>query len=616
MGKKSSKKAARKKQSQPPESIHGKSIQVPRTWQAVLIIALVIAGAYIGAVQGVLLWDDEYVIKSNLFIRDTSNVKHLVTAEYFARSGLGHYTRSGEESYRPLVTLTHILEYAVFGDSAAGYHFVNVVIHAGACAALFFLCLAMGLPRWTALAGALLFAVHPVNTETVNMVSYREDLLAGLFGITALRFVLNRRIGPALLLFGAALLSKEMALVFLPLAGVYALLHRRRDLLPVLVAMTVLTGAYLAIIFGAFPAQSAGVEYPGGTFLPGMATMSRVLVQYIGLILWPSNLAVEHLIPPSHTWFELPVIFAAILIPALIAAPRIFRFSRRAAFLWWWFFIALIPVSGLYPIKNIMAERYLYIPLMGVCILCAYGVSIVFERWRVWRMPLTVACAVVVLTFVLIDRNRTRIWHSDTAFFTEMVRASPASPKGYSSLGLAHYRAGETVLAEKYLMAALDRGDDNKIALHNLGCLSLETNRRDRAYTAFRRVLEIDAGFTESRYHMAMLLKEDGETEQAESELRQVLALRPNFIPGMFLLGVICQDSQRYGEALTLYKNILKRDPEYGKALKNIGVIYLKNLNEPANAAAYFRRYLEVEPSDPQKDLIEQVIDQADGRGV
>ncbi len=576
-----------------------------------ILIAVAVFVSFGSTLNGTFLWDDTYVIQKNLFIRDLSNIPDLLTSEYFAPSGIGHYTRSGEESYRPAVTLTYMLDYAVYRMNAKGYHLSNLLLHLLACLAFARLLRALtGEPR-ISLFGGLLFAVHPLNSETINMISYREDLLAGLFVCLALFAFVRGRGFIASLFYLCALLSKEMALVVMPLSLLHILLIRkdRAERVRIIYFFAIITIAYLILIFGVFPSPTSyHAHYPGGNFINGMATMSRVVVRYVQQAAIPVNLAVDPWFPPSHSFSEPRVLLSTSAILILLGVPFFFRFPGVLSFLYLWFFLALTPVSGVFPLTNYVAERYLYIPLMGFCGTIGFLLIRVMDRWKATKFPLIALFSIIIAVSAGMDIKRAEIWRDPIDFFTEMIRANPNSAKGQSSLGLALYRKGDRKQAQKCLIAAIRLDPDNNIARHNLACLYLEEKQDDRAEKLFREVIHRDPGFTESVYQLASLLNDKGLTQQAETYLKKALKLNPRFIPAQFLLGSIYQSEKKYDSAIRIYKKIIKADPTYHKALKNLGIIYYYIKKQPIQAALYFRKYLELVPDDPQRNLIWKII--------
>lgn len=615
-----------------------------------VVIAIIGIIAYGNAIGGQLLWDDEYVVKTNMFIRQLSNLPKLLTPDYFARASVGHYTQSGEESYRPVVTLTHFMDYAVFGLRPWGYHFMNVLFHLAASLTLLYLFQALNLTNLAAFCAALLFMVHPLNSETVNMVSYREDLLAGLFVSAAFAALLKDRLLICSLWYIAALLSKESALSFALLVGVYWFYVRpenrrvsicqdrlrkptlpakrstskqaRRpspqqpakgarcgsEAIPVFSVIGGISAAYLFLVFIVFPPLGVADSYELAAIPGVIGTMARVFAKYLQLFVAPVILRVDYTFPVSESIWSLPALGSLALIMGLLGASALVVRSRLVRFLIWWFLVSALPVSGVYPLKNFIAERYLYLPIMGWCGVAGIGIAWLCERYPRTQRWIVVGFALIIIWFVGLNIKRNRVWRDEISFFTEMIRVTPDSAKGHSGLGMAYFERRDYEKAERALRRSLELNPHQTIALHNYGCILMERGKPHDALAAFSQVVERDPNFVEAYYQAGMVYKELHEREQAEVYLRKTLDLNPNFIPAKFLLGVLHQERQDWSEAVSYFEEVIAVDRGHDRAIKNLGIIYYYQVGDMVKAARYLRRYLELVPNDPQRETIVQVI--------
>jgi tetratricopeptide (TPR) repeat protein len=340
-----------------------------------------------------------------------------------------------------------------------------------------------------------------------------------------------------------------------------------------------------------------------------MATMSRVTAHYIKLFVYPFRLAVDYAFEPSASLLDPKAWLSACPIAALIALILLCFKTGKTAFLMLWFFAALLPVSGIFPIKNFIAERYLYIPVMGWCGAAGMGFAWLIGRKGVLRILSAAVFTAILCLFILKNNQRNRIWHDEERFFRNMVRVNPLSYKGYSSLGMVYYGRGRLEEAEKALKRSVDIHGAYAISRHNLGCILMERGKEAEALAAFKEVIALDPSFTEAHYQTALLLRNREQISGAERHLRTALRLNPNFIPAKFVLASILQARDELKASIRLYEEILAVDPEYAKAVKNLGIIYYYKLKDPVRAAWYFRRYLALVPDDPQRDLIRNAIE-------
>jgi len=388
------------------------------------IAAAAILSHLIGLWNG-FAWDDIYYVAGNVGIQSWSHV-----AEHFVAPDL-HLKGLDTQAWRPLRNIAYTLDYAIFGDKAWGFHLSNILIHA-ACSVLVLL-LAQRLTRSSTaglVAGAV-FAVHPVLTEAVAWIKGRDDLLAALFGLAAcLCFVVilerpNKRTWLDIVflgLFVLALLAKEAAIA---LAPTFVLLALWRKALPVRLpgvegasgnvaspdsaegAATAIEGRQaarriwtlcalgvaLAVLYVfARTAVLGRVSQTGwitGSLKSTYLTIPHVMAYYLLLACFPVWLVCDYSHFPVHHDFGDPMVVGFILWFVLLGA-LLLRYGRRApvaVFGVLWFFLNLLPVSNLVPTMQLLAERFLYLPMAGLCV--AAGVMV--AAWdlrpcdRTWR---------------------------------------------------------------------------------------------------------------------------------------------------------------------------------------------------------------------------------------
>ena len=594
-----------------PTSPPSSSILQRHRWLAPLLLVTLVVAAYWGAHRRVFLWDDTYVVETNVLIRNPANLPLLLTDAYFEPAELGHYTRAGEQRYRPVATASHFLDYALFGDWAGGYHLVNLLLHCASVLALWRVLARIGLGGMAALSGAALYGVHPGYSEAVLLASYREDPMAGLCLLLALLAHLRSRTILATLFLVIGAFAKESAVVFAPLAVLADVLITDRNLPPVECARQrwrpwALYGAATAWII--WVVQVARVDgslsptaYPGGSLGAGLATSARVLLHYLKLVVAPVALQNDYTFPVSANLFDPAALGAAGLVAGLLAAAWRWLPAGAPRFLTLWFFVAVVPIIGLVPIPNYCAERYLYIPFMGACGFLGWGAA------RLGRPALGVA-AIALIAGTLGTRARAVRYESDLAFFEGMVADNPRSYKGQSGLGLALLDAGRPDEAVSALESSLSLEPGQPSIHHNLAVIYLQKGHRPQALEHLEFALSLHPGFIEARYQRAVILREDGQMAEAEAEFRQALSVNPNFIPARFQLAYILETTGDLQTAQKIYEEIIRTDPRYAKAWKNLGVLHAYKLNQPVAATRYLRRYLELVPQDPQRDLIEQLI--------
>jgi hypothetical protein len=362
--------------------------------------------------------------------------------------------------YRPFTTLSYLFNYAILGggESLAGYHAVNLLLHCLNVVLVFLLALRLSNRSLTVAASmAAIWAVHPVLTESVTNLAGRPDLLAGACVLAGFWFYLDKRwvaLG-AVTLVGA--FSKESAVTLLGIIVVYEVCFGNwRNLLWPVVAMLIPIQVMLYLRAGAlFAGQPA--EFPfwdnpiaGADFLTGRLTALDVLGRYIGLLFWPARLSSD------YSWAQIRPAASMLGVIVLLAIPAAlylaWRRHRMAFFLLASALIAMLPSSNLlFPIGTIMAERFLYLPAIAF----AAGIAALLSRVPRFA-PAIAAVIVVALSARTFARNSD--WQSDLTLGKATVQTAPESYKAHKLLANALFESHapiDQVIAEGDKMIAI-----------------------------------------------------------------------------------------------------------------------------------------------------------------
>jgi hypothetical protein len=409
--------------------------------------------AYANSFQSGFVFDNGPLILQDPRIRavTNSNLDLITGQEYW-------YSNSTSGLYRPLTTLSYLFNYAILGNGAqpAGYHVVNLALHAVNVVLLYLLLLEL-IPGGVAFAGALLWAVHPVLTESVTNIIGRADILAG-FGVIAgllahrraARSVGRTRLLWLATLFFAAIIgffSKESAIVLLGVMAAHDFVFDRakwRSALPGYAAAGVAAAWFLMVrstVLAHVPyAPLPFTDDPlmGASFLTARLTAVGVIARYFRLLLWPAQLSCDysfHQIPLFHwNWFDgqdLPVVIGLLLLAGAFALfVWAYRRNPTVAFFVAFFFITLAPTSNLVIlIGSVMAERFLYLPAIGFAVCVA-----VFGHLLMRRISARAQAGILVLICVALmvrTHARNADWTTDLTLWSSAAAASPESYKAH-----------------------------------------------------------------------------------------------------------------------------------------------------------------------------------------
>jgi protein O-mannosyl-transferase len=549
---------------------------------AVLVLMASIALVYYRTLGNPFVWDDPFLIQNNYFIQNLSNLKLIFTHNYF--------TQSIELSYRPVATLTFFTDYALWGARPIGWHFFNIALHF--LNSLLFFTLAARLLRrpWLAIGLSLLFALHPIQTEAINGVTFREDLLCTFFCMASLLVYtgaaensLRRifRIAGSLLLLLLALFSKETAVVFPLLILLYEYLfvdvpsRRRAWTMIALFFMPVIF--YLYIRFGPMLGPRQDIVYQGNSFWATMLIMPQAWARYILLSLWPARQCVDHVFSESPNLTDPATItsffvLAAAVGCALAASIR----NRKAAFGVAWFVLMLLPVSNIIPIGVVMAERYLYIAVPGLLLFLGVVVEDVLLSGKarypsLIRIVIFVCFAAAILGCGASTLERNKVWKSEVSFWKAGCECAPTSARTLVNLGVAYLNNNDLAGAERALViaqrfAAQDTRTDRRYgtlyrSLSNLGIVYARQNRMNKAVILFAAAARLNRNSPYVFWNLGMAYFRTGQIEKAKNAFERGIEIDPrNINPRIYLISIY-HHTGRLKQAIEQCDRILELTP-------------------------------------------------------
>jgi hypothetical protein len=533
---------------------------------AVFILIAFTFIVYANSLLNSFVWDDYVVIVDNNFIKSWKNIPLLFSKKYLWQStimeevGLSAIESSGELSYRPVVTFINFVDYFFWRLNPFGYHLTNLILHIFNIILLYFLINLIARNKKTALLTSLLFAVHPVNTERVACIAFRADLLVLLFFISS--FILFIKLSnysglkrvfiyiSSVILYLLALFSKEMAIT-LPLVLVLYDYFIRQEKTREIIAKfksrysgyIVATIFYLLVFFFIIGnTRDFLTPYPGGNFLTNIFTMSKVVTTYIRWLFVPVGIHPTLGYPfIIHSLFRLDVLAAISLIIASITVAFTIRNKYPLhSFAIFWFFVTLLPVTNIFPIGNIMASRYLYIPSVGFCILIASSVIKLraTKNFKEIRKDITI---VVLAFYVIFTTTGILFWRNNITLWLELLRYYP---------------------------------NDNLI-YRNLGVLYANIDKYNKAISYLNKAIEINSRDALSFYELGIVYSNSSDYEKAIASYKKAIEICPNLAQAYLGLGVIYHNSGNINEAINYYHKSLEVYPDLKEAYFNLAIAYM-----------------------------------------
>lgn len=523
-----------------------------------VLLALTLLAYWPALDSGFVTLDDDYYILDNPQVRAGLTVDGLKWA----------FTTFEQGNWHPLTWLLHMLDVQLYGVNPAGHHLTSVLLHMANVLLLFFVVWKLTDRMWPSSIVAGLFAVHPLHVESVAWVSEHKDVLSTFFWLlTVLAYLSYVRRGGVgryavvLLTYALGLMAKPM-LVSLPLillildywplgrlqgSGVSNVPDTRRptpvtlllEKIP-LFAMAAACCALVCFIHSRQPDISRIGHLPLSLRIDN-AIVSYVV--YLQKMLWPVRLAIQY----PHPLRSIPALqlAACALILIAISAVAVSCRKRRPYVTagWLWYLVMLLPVIGLVQTgEQAMADRYTYLPLVGVFIAIVWWA---FDRKRSVRTTraLALAAAIAIGALTICANVQTRVWHDSVSLLTHALRVTRGNYVAHLNLGVALERKGD----------------------------------REGAKRQYRAALRLQPEYPRGLYNLGVLLQRDGNLDQAARLYTKTLRVFPGFVDAQYNLGLVYDLQKRPAEAIKCYEAALKLAPGYAQARNNLAIVFYEN---------------------------------------
>ena len=576
--------------------------RVPRTdlWISLLILLATFA-AYSSVVHlGFVAYDDRVYVVENLHLRDGLAVRNLHWI----------FLSFSPDNWFPVTRLSLILDYRLFGLAAGWYHAENVVIHAMAAVLLFGFLRRATQVRWPCAFVALVFALHPLHVESVAWVAERKDVLCAFFWFATfwawLRYTekpTKGRYVSALIWFCLGLMAKPM-IVTLPflllLLDVWPLRRAfSRKLIWEKLPFAALSGA---VIWITMRAQQAALTDPGPSGLRAENALTSIAA-YIADTFWPARLWAVHAYPVSLPAWQA---VAAAVVLAVISVFVLRQLPRRPflATGWFWFLLTLAPVIGLVQAGwQSRADRYMYVPMVGLSVMIAWGFAGLVARWpaiRRWTAGLAITAC---LSMAAVTWTQTQYWQSTDELFQHAIRMDARNYLAWNYLGRALMVSGRFPSeAVSCFRNALEIRPDFAETHDNLGLVFFsKQNRVEDAIAEYREALRLNPGLTIAHVHLASALLRLGQPLEARNEYEIVLSQNPAyFFAAHIALGILLANGGDLAEGVTHLQEAVRLEPDDKAAQVLLGQMLMDTPGHLPDSILHFGAALRIDPRDAE----------------
>jgi tetratricopeptide (TPR) repeat protein len=549
-----------------------------------------------------------------LYVTGNDTVKRGLTAEGIVAA----FTGPMAANWHPLTMVSHMLDVELFGLNAGAHHLVNVCFHLANSLLLFWVMLKMTRRMWPSAAVALIFAVHPLHVESVAWVAERKDVLSAFFGILTLwayaRYAARSRIADYLLVvffLAAGLLSKPMLVTWpillflfdywplcrLPFSPEANESFPRQPLRRVVLEKIPLLLLALASSVATIVAQSGVRAVAPLDHFPLSVRLANAIVsytRYIAKTLWPLDLSFHY--EHAGLW-PLPIVIAALVLLLILSAAAITS-ARRFPWLpvgWLWFLVSLVPVIGLVQVGGqAMADRYMYLPLIGLSIIAAWGVQ-EFVRSDL-KFFIGAVGLIVALALTLLTRAQAQHWRTSETLYAHGLQRNWNSATAHRLLARTLSERGDQMGAIRHYSEAVRVLPHDELLHYNLGIVLIQIGDIARATNHLATSLQFNPTNTSTRVHLARCFSMMGQRDPAISNCVQVLKAEPHDYLTRIFLGHLYLEDKRTQPAMDCFAEAVRQRPDSAEAQDAYGVGLLKT-GSVSDAIPRLREATKLNPS-------------------
>ena len=522
-------------------------------------------------------YDDEQYVTENAHVLNGLNWSDVKWAFTTGHTGYSH----------PVTWLTHQLDCQLYGTWAGGHHLTSLIIHSVNVLLLFLLFWRMTRELWPSAFVAALFAIHPLHVESVAWVAERKDVLSGLFFLLTLHAYVAYAARPeagryllTLCFFVLGILSKPMLVTVpcvlllldywplrrLTLPGSKQTPGSRFSLGRLILEKVpfVLVAALWSILTLTAQSSSGATAQVHLAFGHRIANAFVSYAMYVSNTFWPQDLALFYPYPRTSMG---AVLFSGVFL--VLASVICFVKKRSSPYLivgWLWYLGMLVPVIGFIQVgEQARADRYTYLPQIGLCLLVTWGAMELFGKGNRGRQVLAVVALLFLTGLTVVGCLQASYWQNSEVLW--------------------HHSLAVT--------------SDNHVAQNNLGNDLMKKGQLDEAIVHLRKALEIYENYPEANNNLGYALANKGNWAEAIPAYRAAMRVRPNYPKAHNNLAISLAETGKKEEALAEFREALRIDPDYQEAHGNLAVLLLQ-VGRRDEAVAHLRQALLLKPNDAE----------------
>jgi len=502
-------------------------------------------------------------------------------------------------NWHPLTLISHMLDWTLFGANAGGHHLVSLLLHIGAVIFLFLFLNKTTNNLWPSAFAAAFFALHPLRVESVAWAAERKDVLSMFFGMASIYayavYAENSKLSRyfiCLILFALSLMSKPMFVTLpfvLMLLDYWPLKRWPKAISSPLESRSLSIGRLLlekvpficltiASSIIAFWAQNKDDLIASIEYLPFLERVKNAIISYaayLGKIFWPVNLAVFY--PYDYSLPLWKVLISGIIL--IIITLIVLYYIRKLPFLfvgWFWYVGTLVPVIGLVQVASqAMADRYSYLPSVGIAIMLAWGIPFLFLCEESRKKFLFPAATAVLAFLAALTWQQCGYWKNSIVLFTHALRVTRNNDLAHNNLGFFFFKEGRIREAMYHYNKAIGIAPYQYGFYTNRGLAYSKLGNYQLAIEDYDKTISLKPDYADAYYNRGTLYGKTGQYQLAIQDFNKAISLKPDSIKAYNNRGIVYTKLGLHRKAIEDFNEAIRQKPDYADAYNNRALVYL-----------------------------------------
>lgn len=588
---------------------------------AAFILTSVVFISYANIFKNEFAWDDFYFITDNIHIRELGNM-----SSFFTEPSTG-------DLYRPLRGIFYALTYKMWGLDVFGYHLNSILAHLAVTLLVYFITLKITEKNSLSFIAALFFAAHPVHTERVTNMTAGFDIYGIIFLLLAFFFyiIFSKNKSRKYFIFSnvfyfLALFSSEEAITFILLLFLYEFSFNIninwaniKLLLKRYAPFIAITFFYLLIRLMVVGKAGRAEIYFNESFFGTLLTTVKIFFQYMLILFFPAGLVTERYVKFEASIFSFAFLIslAVLLLLLLFFFIKSYKKSKIVFFSIGWFFITLLLFSNILPQYTIMAERYLYLPSYGFCLLLAFlilsiekinfvklGIVQEYSIKKYSKVAIIIIVLLLASSYVLLTIQRNSEWRDNLTLLSKTTERNPFGTRTYQALALHYRNQGDYDKAFDHALKAVELSSKNYHAYENLGTISAYTKNYQKAIYYYNKSLGINPDYYLALNNLGLVYSYIGDFNKSLYYLNKAIEADPKLAKAYNDLGVVYAQIGDFDTGIINIMEAIEINPYEASYYQNLAVIY-SYLGDNAESERLMEKSSGIEAA--QKDIKERL---------